>query len=64
MKWILTIIGVLLVLVGIVWILQGFNVLLGSFMSGQILYAVLGFVVAAIGIAAIVFGNRRGRVRS
>jgi hypothetical protein len=59
MKWILNILGVLLILVGIVWILQGINILLGSFMSGQPLYAALGIVVAIIGIFLLVFANRR-----
>jgi len=59
MKWVLNILGVLLILVGIVWILQGINILLGSFMSGQPLYAVLGIVVAIIGIFLLVFANRR-----
>jgi hypothetical protein len=59
MKWFLNILGVLLILVGIVWILQGINILLGSFMSGQPLYAVLGIVVAIIGIFLLVFANRR-----
>jgi hypothetical protein len=59
MKWVLNILGVLLILVGIVWILQGINILLGSFMSGQPLYAVLGIVVAIIGVFLLVFANRR-----
>jgi hypothetical protein len=61
MKWILYVIGVVLILVGIVWTLQGFNLLLGSFMSGQILYAVLGIVLAAVGVGLMVYANRRGR---
>ncbi len=61
MKVVLSILGVLLVLVGIVWILQGFNILLGSIMSGQILYAVLGLILAIIGIGLLVFANRRPR---
>jgi len=59
MKWVLNILGVLLILVGIVWILQGINILLGSFMSGQPLYAVLGIVVAIIGVFLLFFANRR-----
>jgi hypothetical protein len=59
MKWVLNILGVLLILVGIVWILQGINVLLGSFMSGQPLYAVLGIVVAIIGAFLLYFANHR-----
>ena len=43
------VIGALLVLAGIVWILQGTNVLPGSAMSGQPVYALLGVVALAIG---------------
>ena len=59
MRWILSIVGVIFVLAGIVWILQGVNVLLGSMMSGQPLYAVLGFVMAVLGVVMLVFANRR-----
>ena len=59
MKWFLRCVGVLLILVGVVWILQGVNVLLGSFMSGQPLYAVLGLVVSALGVVILIFSNRR-----
>jgi hypothetical protein len=59
MKIVLNILGILLTLVGVVWILQGFNVLLGSMMSGHLQYAALGLVVGAIGIALLVFANRR-----
>ena len=41
MKVILYILGALLTLVGLVLILQGFNILLGSMMSGHIQYAIL-----------------------
>jgi hypothetical protein len=59
MKVVLYVVGVLLVLVGLVWILQGINVLLGSMMSGRIQYAVLGLVVAVIGGGLLVYANRR-----
>jgi hypothetical protein len=62
MKIVLNIAGVLLTLVGLVWILQGFNVMPGSFMSGQIQYAVIGLVVAVIGIGLLVYANRRLRI--
>lgn len=62
MKIVLNILGVILTLMGIVWILQGFNVLLGSMMSGRIEYAILGLVVAIIGIALLVYANRRSRL--
>jgi hypothetical protein len=50
MRWVRAIGGVLLTLVGLVWILQGVNVIGGSGMSGHGQYAVLGMVVALIGI--------------
>jgi hypothetical protein len=63
MKLALNILGVIMTLIGIVWILQGFNVLPGSFMSGQIQYAVLGLVLGVLGIVLLVFNNRRSRLK-
>jgi hypothetical protein len=61
MKIALSIIGVLLVLMGVVWFLQGINVLQGSaVMSGQSQWAWYGGLVALIGIGLLVFSNRRG----
>jgi hypothetical protein len=62
MKWVWRILGALLILMGLVWILQGVNVLGGSMMSGHIQYAILGIVVAAIGIGLEVFANRRPKI--
>ena len=56
----MTIAGVLLILMGIVWILQGINVLPGSFMTGQRKWAVNGAIAAIVGIALLVFARRRG----
>lgn len=58
-KWLLNIFGAILVLVGIVWFLQGLNVLLGSFMSGNSLYTLLGALLVLVGILILVFTNRR-----
>ena len=49
--------GVLLV--GCVWILQGINVLPGSFMTGQTKWAVYGAILAAVGIGLLISANRR-----
>lgn len=59
MKVLLTIIGVLLILFGGVWILQGINVLPGSFMTGQIRWAIYGGIAVLVGIILIVMVNRR-----
>ncbi|PKO02516.1 MAG: hypothetical protein CVU43_07515 [Chloroflexi bacterium HGW-Chloroflexi-5] len=58
-KIILNVLGVLLILGGGVWILQGINVLPGSFMTGQIKWAVYGSISAVVGIALLVLANRR-----
>jgi hypothetical protein len=55
-----TIVGALLLLVGIVWILQGVDVLGGSFMSGHAVWAVIGLFVGAAGLG-LVLGAARSR---
>jgi len=59
MKIILTIIGVLLILFGAVWLLQGINVLPGSFMTGQIRWAIYGGIAVLVGILLIVLVNKK-----
>lgn len=53
-------IGALLVIVGLVWFLQGIDVLGGSGMSGKTLWAVIGPIVAIVG-AGIFVGALRTR---
>ena len=53
------VVGVLCVLVGSVWILQGVNILPGSFMTGQTKWAIYGGLLAVAGIALMVSANRR-----
>ncbi len=59
MKWILTIVGVIWILRGGVWILQGFNILPVGFMAGQMQYALLGAILVLAGIGFLVFSQRR-----
>jgi hypothetical protein len=61
MRITLNILGALLVLFGAIWFLQGVNVLPGSFMTGQIRWAVYGGITAAVGIALLLLANRRRR---
>ena len=49
MKIFLSIIGVLLVLTGFVWFLQGVNILPGSIMTGDPQWAINGAVAMVIG---------------
>jgi hypothetical protein len=58
MRRALQVFGVLLVLNGLVWILQGANILLGSFMSGQPQWILWGTVSAGIGAGLIGWGKR------
>lgn len=53
------VLGVIGLLVGAVWILQGVGVLPGSFMTGQRLWLVIGIVVVAIGLALTYRGLQR-----
>ncbi len=59
MKIALNIFGGLLVVIGIIWILQGINILPGSFMTGQIKWAYNGAISAVIGATLLVMANRR-----
>ena len=58
-KWTLNGLAVLLILSGCVWFFQGIGVLPGSFMSGQLQWAVNGGIAIVIGGAILFFTNRR-----
>jgi hypothetical protein len=51
--------GILLLLVGALWTLQGLGVVGGSVMSGVTLWAIIGPIVALAGIALALSGRRR-----
>ena len=59
MKIALNVVGVLLVLAGGIWFLQGINVLPGSFMSGQSQWAVRGGIAALVGVGVLLWANRK-----
>jgi len=62
MKWIvLVVIGVLAALAGIVWTLQGLGYITGSFMTGATVWAIIGPVVALIGLGLVAAGFRGRR---
>lgn len=59
MRIALNVAGVLFLLTGGVWFLQGINVLPGSFMTGQKKWAVYGGILVIAGIALLMAANRR-----
>jgi hypothetical protein len=54
-------VGVVCVLVGGVWALQGMGIIGGSFMTSSPTWLVIGLVVAAAGLAMIIVGARGRR---
>jgi hypothetical protein len=61
---VLTAVGAVLTVAGVIWALQGFGVIGGSFMSGDSVWAIIGPLVAAAGLAITVIGLRRARSAS
>ncbi len=64
MRIILNILSGILVVVGVIWFLQGIDVLPGSFMTGQIQWAIYGAIAFVVGLLLLVFVNRRRLSRS
>ena len=59
MRITLNIVAVLGLLMGSVWFLQGINILPGSFMTGQIEWAVYGALLVFGAVALLIYANRR-----
>jgi hypothetical protein len=58
MRVTLNVVGILLIVIGGIWILQGVNVLPGSFMTGQIQWAVYGALAVVAGLGALYRARR------
>lgn len=63
-RFVLGVVGVLLLIAGTIFALQGFGVLGGSVMSGSSFWAAAGPIIAVAGLALLVGGALRGRSRS
>jgi hypothetical protein len=59
MKTFLNIIGIILILAGGTFFLQGINVLPGSFMTGDPQWAINGGIMIVIGLGIVLWANRR-----
>ncbi|HEX7992832.1 MAG TPA: hypothetical protein VF506_02865 [Streptosporangiaceae bacterium] len=61
---VLTAVGVIATIAGVIWALQGFGVIGGSFMSGNSVWAIIGPIVAVVGLLLTAIGIRRARSAS
>jgi hypothetical protein len=58
MRIFVRIIAGLLVALGVIWMLQGFNILPGSFMTGQLKWAAYGALSVVVGIALLLSARK------
>jgi len=58
-RWGWVIVGAVLIVLGVVWVLQGLNVLRGSFMSDETMWAWIGAAAIVVGLPVLVRGLRR-----
>jgi len=56
---VISLIGAIIVLFGLVWFLQGASVLPGSVMTGSQFWEIAGAVTVIVGIVIIAFGLKR-----
>jgi len=59
MRTTLNVIGILLILAGGTFFLQGINVLPGSYMTGDPQWAINGGIMIVVAIGLLVWANRR-----
>ena len=50
MNWLRALLGLVCILLGGVWLGQGLGLLPGSFMSGQLTWAIIGLVLVVFGL--------------
>jgi uncharacterized membrane protein HdeD (DUF308 family) len=58
MRIAMSVFGALLILSGCVWILQGINIIPGSFMTGQTKWAIYGAISLVAGIVLLFAASR------
>ena len=62
---VLTIVGVIAILIGVVFAGQGANLIPGSSMTGDRMWLYIGLILAVVGVVLVVIGLRRpGRGRT
>jgi hypothetical protein len=63
MRFVWIILGIVAVALGVVWTLQGLDIMGGSAMSGNSTWAIVGPIVAVVGLLLLLFGARKRRVQ-
>ncbi|GLY63648.1 hypothetical protein [Amycolatopsis taiwanensis] len=63
-RWVLLVVGVVLALIGVLWTLQGSNIITGSGMSGQRQWFLIGLIALVVGIGLVISQARRKTERS
>jgi hypothetical protein len=64
MRTVSSLIGIAMILMGIVWMLQGLNLAFRvGFMVGDYHWTIYGAILALVGAAQLVWSNTRQRVR-
>jgi hypothetical protein len=63
MRVVSSLIGVLMVMMGVVWMLQGLNLAFRvGFMVGDYHWTIYGAILALVGVAQVVWSNTRNRI--
>ena len=62
MRVVSTLLGLLMICMGGIWVLQGLNVaFLDSFMAGDPQWAIYGAILAVLGVGQVIWSNTRQR---
>ena len=62
MKTVGLVVGLLMLVVGAVWTMQGLGYLGGSSMTGVAFWAIVGPIVAGLGVALMIVSTRRRNI--
>ena len=61
--WVSLVVGAMIALIGLFWIGQGVGLIGGGFMSGNGIWAVIGLVMAVIGVLLVIRALRVRQAR-
>ena len=64
MKWVLIVVGILVIILGTIWLLQGANVLPYGGMAGHRRWIAIGGLLDVVGVILIVVGARIRRAKA